>query len=406
MAIIYSYPEKTTPAGGDFLVITDSQQPYPNKNRTKSLTIDNLASYVITSQSAITGSGTIDTIPIFTGPNTIGDSFMTYNPTSQFFTISKRLLVSSDLVVNGRGAFQGLYLRADCPLQVKSVLQDGNNSPGTAGQVLSSTGTGVEWTDNTATGTVTGTGTTNTLPIWSDGPNSVLSDSGITQSSPEIIKIGTGIAGGASVLETNLLTCNIISGANLLTIQGNSIIGNEATDILQIGASVSDYTGTASTAAGQVLVSNASSQLEWKSIGVQDIKVTITDSQIQTLGTVPVEILPAVANKIYQIIGLTTQNIGNAGLTDSYDWSASGDGVFYGQGFTSTQHRVEIPNSILPQGGASFAPSAYVATPVSGSWKAAASVKVSTTTGVDPTIVNSPSAEMVVNVTYRLIDLA
>jgi hypothetical protein len=46
MAIIYSNPEKTTPAGGDFLVITDSEQPAPNKNRTKSLTIDNLKSYI------------------------------------------------------------------------------------------------------------------------------------------------------------------------------------------------------------------------------------------------------------------------------------------------------------------------------------------------------------------------
>ncbi|MCP4970960.1 MAG: hypothetical protein GY932_10240 [Arcobacter sp.] len=161
MAIIYSYPEKTSPAGGDFLVITDSEQPAPNKNRTKSLTIDNLASYITTSTSGITGSGTLNTIAMFT-------------PSGQ-----------------------------------------------------------------------------------------AIGDSGITQSSPEIIKIGTGIAGGASVLETNLLTCNIISGANLLTIQGNSIIGNEATDILQIVASVSDYTGTASTAAGQILVSNASSQLEW-----------------------------------------------------------------------------------------------------------------------------------------------
>ena len=161
MAIIYSYPEKTTPAGGDFLVITDSEQPAPNKNRTKSLTVDNLADYIITSVSGITGSGTLNTIAMFT--------------------------------------------------------PDGQK----------------------------------------------IGDSGITQSSPEIIKIGTGIAGGASVLETNLLTCNIISGANLLTIQGNSIIGNEATDILQITSSVSDYTGTASTTAGQVLVSNASSQLEW-----------------------------------------------------------------------------------------------------------------------------------------------
>jgi hypothetical protein len=78
MAIIYSYPEKTTPAGNDFLVITDSEQLAPNKNRTKSLTIDNLANYVVTSVSGITGSGTLNTIAMFTPDGqTVGDSFIT-----------------------------------------------------------------------------------------------------------------------------------------------------------------------------------------------------------------------------------------------------------------------------------------------------------------------------------------
>jgi len=78
MAIIYSYPQKTTPAGGDFLVITDSEQPAPNKNRTKSLTVDNLANYVVTSTSGITGSGTLNTIAMFTpSTSTVGDSFIT-----------------------------------------------------------------------------------------------------------------------------------------------------------------------------------------------------------------------------------------------------------------------------------------------------------------------------------------
>ena len=58
MAIIYSYPEKTTPAGGDFLVITDSEQPAPNKNRTKSLTIDNLKSYIQI------GAGTVSSVAL------------------------------------------------------------------------------------------------------------------------------------------------------------------------------------------------------------------------------------------------------------------------------------------------------------------------------------------------------
>jgi len=190
MAIIYSYPEKSSPVGADVLIITDSEETGKNKNRTRSLTIENLTSYVISSTGIITGSGTLNTMPIFTGPNTIGDSFMTYNPTSQFFVISKRLSISQDLNVFGRGAFSGPYLRVSCP------LQDGNGLSGTAGQVLSSTGTGVEWTDNTATGTVTGTGTTNTLPIWSDGPNSVLSDSQIVQ---------TKIDGG-TVFDLNAVT--------------------------------------------------------------------------------------------------------------------------------------------------------------------------------------------------------
>ena len=77
MAIIYSYPGKSSPSGSDVLVITDSQQAAPNKNRTKSLTLDNLASYVITSQSGITGSGTINKIPVFTGATSIGDSIIT-----------------------------------------------------------------------------------------------------------------------------------------------------------------------------------------------------------------------------------------------------------------------------------------------------------------------------------------
>jgi len=144
MAIIYSYPEKSSPAGGDFLVITDSEQPAPNKNRTKSLTIDNLASYVVSSTNAITGGGTLNTMAMFTPDGQkIGNSFMTYNPTSQFFTISKRLSISQDLNVFGRGAFNGPYLRVSCP------LQDSNNFSGTAGQILTSTGTGVEWDDAT-----------------------------------------------------------------------------------------------------------------------------------------------------------------------------------------------------------------------------------------------------------------
>jgi len=288
MAIIYSYPEKTTPAGGDFLVITDSEQPAPKKNRTKSLTIDNLASYIVSSANSITGGGTLNTMAMFTPDGQkIGNSFMTYNPQSQFFVISKRLQVDGDLSVFGRGAFSGQYLRISCP------LQDGNGLSGTAGQVLSSTGTGVEWTDNTATGSVTGTGTTNTLPKWLDGPNGVLSDSFIKQeivAATNVVKIDgdngfTDILDCDQVSAPTLLTTNITAeGTGNVILKGGVIIGDQSTDILQITSQVSDSTGTGSTAAGQVLVSNASSQLEWTDMA--DISGAVTGTG--TTNTLPV----------------------------------------------------------------------------------------------------------------------
>ena len=102
MAIIYSYPEKTSPAGGDFLVITDSEQPAPNKNRTKSLTIDNLASYVISSTSAITGSGTINTIPLFTAATILGDSILKQEAGTAYAT-TKNLIVDGNIYQSNMG---------------------------------------------------------------------------------------------------------------------------------------------------------------------------------------------------------------------------------------------------------------------------------------------------------------
>ncbi len=95
MAIIYSYPKKTTPAGGDFLVITDSEQTAPNKNRTKSLTVGDLASFVMTSKSGITGSGTLNTVPIFTGSTTIGDSIITYDVPGSSIKINGNAVIGS-----------------------------------------------------------------------------------------------------------------------------------------------------------------------------------------------------------------------------------------------------------------------------------------------------------------------
>ena len=134
-------------------------------------------------------------------------------------------------------------------------------------------------------------------------------------------------------------------------------------------------------------------------------KVTITDAQIRTLGTVPVQILPGVSGYIYEILGVTTTQVNSGGLGNAYDWDDSGDGVVYGRGFQPNEHRVEIPNANLPSGGPSIGSDSYIAIPIAGTFRSDSSVKVSTTLGVDPTIpiAQTPVAQWVINITYRLI---
>jgi|11_taG_2_1085331.scaffolds.fasta_scaffold17405_2 hypothetical protein len=317
MAIIYSYPEKTSPAGGDFLVITDSEEPAPNKNRTKSLTIDNLASYVVSSTNAITGGGTLNTMAMFTPDGQkIGNSFMTYDPQSQFFVISKRLSIDGDLSVFGRGSFSGPYLRVGCPLQVLSVLQDGNGLSGTAGQVLSSTETGVQWTSETNTtydltgqvsnttdfaigltgsdgtldkvsliagsnitltdngsngvtiassnpgGTVTGSGTTNTIPVWTDGANSVLGDSVIIQNAlAQVITIEANLEVEDDITVQGSIQCNSnLTVESLSTFNGNVLVDGE---YLEIQCPIKDHSANLPSSAGQILVGDAGGNVTW-----------------------------------------------------------------------------------------------------------------------------------------------
>lgn len=251
----------------------------------------------------------------------------------------------------------------------------------------------------------TGSGTTNTLPVWTDGPNGVVGDSLITQTtSPDIVTIGSGF-----IVSPNSITAlEITQGAGkaLVTISDNLKVDGTYYD------SASDE-----GADGDVLLAKGvpgDMSTRWTSLedagitsGIKTIQVTVTDAEIRTLGTVPVEIIPSIANASIQIIGLTTQNIGNGSFTDAYDWSSSGDGVFFGTGFSSTQHKVEIPNSYLPEGGASTAADIYIAGVTPGGMRIGSAVRLSTTTGVDPSIPigQSPSAEMVVNVTYRVIPI-
>ena len=220
MAIIYSYPKVTSPLATDVLVLTDTTLTAgKRKNKTKSLAMSDLAAYVVSSTSGITGGGTFNTIPLWTPSGVkIGDSIITQAASGQGVTVTGQLDVTQDFNVtgdailgtaevtgstqlNGTLTVQGASTFNDASVLNGSVtindqLIDGTGSPGTAGQVLSSTGGGDTAWISDAGGSVTGTGTTNTLPIFTDGPNGVLSDSQIIQTKVD----------GGTVFDLNAVT--------------------------------------------------------------------------------------------------------------------------------------------------------------------------------------------------------
>lgn len=146
MAIINTYPS-VTPKGADLLIGTQVKDDTVLENSTKSFAVSAIGDFLITSNDIVTGSGTTNTLPIWTdGPNgVLGDSIITFDdsgvPTITIGPEPSKLEVDGDLSVNHRAIFTGPYAR------FSSEVQDGTNSPGTSGQLLTSTVSGVEWVD-------------------------------------------------------------------------------------------------------------------------------------------------------------------------------------------------------------------------------------------------------------------
>lgn len=164
MAIIYSYPLITTPNNEDLLVITDSSETSGRKNRTKNITVENLANYITTSTSGITGSGTLNTIAMFTPTgNEIGDSLITQAALGQGINVNTNLDVTDDftvagsiqcnqsLTVEGISTFNDdatFYNQAtfESIASFQNEVQDETSSSGALNEVLTSTGSGnVRW---------------------------------------------------------------------------------------------------------------------------------------------------------------------------------------------------------------------------------------------------------------------
>ena len=159
MAIANSYP-KATPKADDLILGTvtppvNSPQPPVTRN----FEIDALANLIVTSTSGITGSGTLNTIAMFTpSGQAVGDSVIIQDALAQGITIEANLDVEDDITVQGSIqcnsslTVEGTSVFNDDAtfqtVQFQQAVKDTNDDSGIDGQLLVSNAQGyVEWKD-------------------------------------------------------------------------------------------------------------------------------------------------------------------------------------------------------------------------------------------------------------------
>ncbi len=269
MAIIYSYPKQTTPNDSDSFVITDSSQSAPNKNRTKSLTVGDLGDYIISSNNLIAGSGTLNTIAMFTPDGQkIGDSIITQSALGSSVTISGNAIFTSGIQVANETQTQELLVSTvsefngectfDDSIFINGPLYDQSGSTGAAGQVLSSTSQGVAWiagdtnTTYDLTGAVSGADDYKIVLTGSDGTidnvnfeagNGIsLVDQGTNTVSINAINSGTVTGTGTPDSITVFKTASeVYTPVNTTAIAGKSFLQkiSQTNATIELGASTS-----------------------------------------------------------------------------------------------------------------------------------------------------------------------
>lgn len=247
MAIVYSYPKVTSPLATDVLVLTDTTVTAgKRKNKTKSIAMSDVATYVINTKSGITGSGTVNKFPIFTASTVVGDSIITQAALGQGITVGGGLDVTNDTNLQGSLLANSLEVTNDSVFtgsaRFNGTIKDTSGGVGTNGQVLTSTGTGVAWATD-AGGSVTGTGTTNYIAKWNTSSsiqNSIIFDNGtnvgIGTTSPQA-KLHINSQQPLFVTDGNEVSLSIDAGNYIYKI--GDISGGENQSYMQIDSAAS-----------------------------------------------------------------------------------------------------------------------------------------------------------------------
>lgn len=213
MAIIYTYPIKSSPTANDSLLISDVE----DKNRTKRVVISDIQSLI----SGIFGGGLAGTIPLWMSTNVIGDSIMVEDSVNK--TIQVGVNNSGQQTVLGAGSVstEGIVseqVTVNANLSMLGAVKDNTDSLGSLGQVLVATAASkLVWAN--ALTPVTGTGTPNTLTQWNSAGTGI-EDSTISKIT-DSIKVSDSLMIGAS----NTIT-GAFSQAKFASGESNTVSGD------------------------------------------------------------------------------------------------------------------------------------------------------------------------------------
>ena len=281
MARIRTYGLDSNIDPADKIIGTDGT-PGPGQGDTKNFSVSTLVSYIDNEIGAVDGSGTLNTIPMWTPDgDTLGDSIILKDPS--VLSPDEGILLKGKFRIDTTGTATDIGVIARFSneivftknLYLEAGLKDGNFGIGTANQVLTSTGTLTSWQDFSAIvpDNITGSGTLNTVAMFTpDG--TAIGDSSITQD------VSGNITAGNNLTVTDDL---LVQGD--FDVNGSVTIGNSQADIttinstLVINSIVQDSNQTLGTD-GQLLVSNAASELLWQDFA------TLVPNNITGSGTV------------------------------------------------------------------------------------------------------------------------
>ncbi len=269
----------------------------------------------IDNQNIFSGSGTSNTMTKWTGTQSLGNSTLTDDGVTLTSTTNISFTgTTNDLgTAAGTNQFYGLnYFYGNA--RFDGEIRDNAGAAGTSGQVLSSTGTTVQWKS-----VVDGSGIANKLPKWLD--SDTLTDSSVSDNA------------GAVAITSSTFTCSttgnqeLTSGTGALTFVANGVAGaisltslldlrldsqnniefnasNITSKIINYGPAefkktILDSTGGAGTS-GQVL-SSTGTGVQWitntpslpLADGTRIVVGELTSAQILNIATTPVNVIAA-----------------------------------------------------------------------------------------------------------------